>query len=78
MEVDLNKIAAHYWLLRPKESTFHAYSPARVGAMPVCGSGQPIVRLKDMNIPSDRSVCCIDCFERLYGIDITVSSGDEL
>lgn len=73
MEVDVRKVLTHYWLLHPEAKRFHAYTSVLVGADSVCGTGHSIVGLKEMNIPGDGSICCINCFDQLYGVGMSVS-----
>ena len=62
-------LRTHHWLMRRKDKVFHAYASGRLGQATVCGQGQPIGDLGEMEIPGDRSLCCTNCFLQLFGLN---------
>lgn len=78
MTLNLSAVSTHHWLKYPDTSPFHAYLVSRLGAPTVCGEGMPIQDLSEMDIPGDRSVCCIKCYMNLYGMDPYTSPAERL
>lgn len=74
----LSAISTHHWLKHPTQSVFHAYLVRTLGSTSVCGKGNPIQNLSEMDIPGDRSTCCIDCYSKLYGVDPYTSPVERL
>ena len=69
MNDQLMAITTHHWLKHPAESTFHVYQTVRIGTESMCGKGKRIQKFAEMDIPGDRSVCCLNCYSVLYGIN---------
>lgn len=69
--LDIEKISTHHWLSFRHEKHFHAYIRGHKGEFSLCKLIAPIVDVKKMNIPGDRSPCCIHCFNALYGIRLS-------
>lgn len=67
MAPELQKVSTHHWLKHRSEPHFHAYLSGKRGENAMCSDGQPIAELRDMDIPGDRSLCCIKCMSALYG-----------
>lgn len=61
-----NDVLTHFWLKHPGEELFHAYLATAPGTSSLCGRSPAITKMADMDIPGDRSVCCIHCFSKLY------------
>jgi len=74
MKINVQHVATNHWLLLPGAKIFHAYVVVGKGEKPVCGKNLPITDFKSMNVPGERSLCCIHCFSGLYGCDVTVDS----
>lgn len=77
MSINLKNVANHYWLMNRKQNTFHAYLTVREGEDTVCKSGPHLGDLKYMDVPGNRSVCCIHCFQGLYGLDLTLETKEK-
>ena len=61
------RISSHHWLKHPHDESFHAFLSMKVGRVSVCGTSAPIVDTQIMQIPGERSVCCGQCTNLLYG-----------
>lgn len=57
----------HFWLKPPNEETFHVYLDTVPGTASLCRRSPEILDMNKMDIPGDRSKCCLHCFSNLYG-----------
>lgn len=67
---EIQKVATHHWLKSRNQVVFHAYLSSRIGEKSVCGESPAIGVLRDMDIPGDRSPCCLKCMSGLYGFEL--------
>lgn len=58
------------WLKRPKARDFHAYASDKAGERAICHKGPVLESVENMHLPVGHSVCCMECFSKLYKIDI--------
>ncbi|HEY6018956.1 MAG TPA: hypothetical protein VIY48_03410 [Candidatus Paceibacterota bacterium] len=74
----LYQIANYAWLKHPRQTTFHAYAVRQPGTRPVCGDPHEMpaseAAQRAMEIPDSNSAICLQCFEELYGIDLSLPS----
>ncbi len=63
----LTRMRTHNWLMGKGDDVFHAYLTGRRGQASVCGVGEQIGDIQQMQIPGDRSKCCSQCMHELYG-----------
>lgn len=64
---DIERITSHHWVRHTEQSLFHAYLKIRPDFTSVCGEGKPFDNVRNLDIPGERSKCCIRCCEALYG-----------
>jgi hypothetical protein len=67
----LNGVSIHEWVRHPEVngSIFHAYLARVPGTPSVCGGHPVINQMSEMDIPGDVSICCVQCFAKLYRLD---------
>lgn len=66
-EKRIEQVSSHHWIRHKDQPIFHAYLRIRPGATSVCGQGKPFQSVREMDVPGDRSLCCAQCCEALYG-----------
>ncbi len=61
----------HEWVRHYSEDgyVFHVYLARTPGTPSVCGAHPVIDNIGEMDIPGDVSVCCLQCFAGLYGLN---------
>jgi hypothetical protein len=64
-----DEVLTHYWLRHPEDKKFHAYVELNPGTPSLCGRSPSITYFDKMDIPGDRSQCCLHCFIKLYKFD---------
>jgi hypothetical protein len=71
LKVNENKngraVVSHHWIRHRTDRVFHAYTTARAGVRSICGEGQPFTSVREVDIPGDRSMCCVNCCLALFG-----------
>lgn len=66
-----NTVLSNFWLKNDENEVFHAFLKTLPGSPSVCGNGIELNSLESINIPHNRSKCCIVCVDALYGTDFT-------
>lgn len=64
-------VLTHFWLKPPnsEDDTFHVYLDTSPGTASLCHRSPAIHNMLQMDIPGDRSKCCLHCFSKLYGFN---------
>jgi len=62
-------LVTNFWLRHPEQSVFHVFLSMDSGTGSLCGRSPVITERNKMDLPGDKSVCCLHCFVRLYGFD---------
>lgn len=62
----LERVITHHWLRHYGQAVYHAYVSGKPGSISVCGEQSQITNLALMDIPGDRSKCCLQCVSDLY------------
>ena len=68
-EDKINRLRNLNWLKNPGQTTFHVYPDIVEGSMPFCGDKNTITKEK-MELPGDRSISCIKCFNAIFEISL--------
>lgn len=71
--MDFAVVLTHHWLKRIGDLSFHAFESPKLGSRSLCGEWVLLDSIRDLQIPGDRSVCCVSCHVRLYGFPLPVS-----
>lgn len=67
MSPELERVTLHHWLKDKHDLVFHAYASANPGTKSMCEEGARIRDWQTMEIPGERSMCCINCMTTLFG-----------
>lgn len=71
--MDLERVLTHHWLKLSGDKSFHAFLSIQAGSRSICGVSLVRESIRDVvQIPGERSVCCVSCHRQLYGFPKSV------
>jgi hypothetical protein len=67
IEPRIARVLTHHWLRYSADCVFHCYVNERAGSPSMCGDGEPVGNVRNMDLPGDRTKICPECVKALYG-----------